>query len=55
MTQKSDNPCMSKFWLGRQDSNLFPDYGAALKDKSGQSPARRVARIPTRRRSLLKF
>ncbi len=41
--------------LGRQDSNLFPDYGTALKDKSGQSPVWRAARVPTRRRSLLIF
>ena len=41
--------------LGRQDSNLFPDYDTALKDKSGQSPVRLVARTPTRRRSLLRF
>ena len=44
-----------KIWLGRQDSNLFPDYGTALKDKLGQSPARLVARTPTRRGSLLRF
>ena len=44
-----------QIWLGRQDSNLFPDYSTALKDKLGQSPAWPVARTPTRRRSLLRF
>ena len=43
-----------KFWLGRQDSNLFPDYDIALKDKLGQSPARLVARTPTRRAATRK-
>ena len=43
-----------QIWLGRRDSNLFPDYGAALKDKSGQSPARLVARTPTRRTATRK-
>ena len=43
-----------KIWLGRQDSNLFPDYGTALKDKLGQSPARPVARTPTRRAATRK-
>lgn len=34
-----------QIWLGRQDSNLFPDYGygTTLKKKPGQSPVRRVA------------
>lgn len=41
--------------LGRQDSNLFPDYGAALKDKSEQSPVRRAGTLATRRRLLLRF
>ena len=44
-----------QIWLGRRDSNLFPDYDTALKDKSEQSPVRRVARVPTYRRSLLRF
>lgn len=43
-----------KIWLGRQDPNLFPDYGTALKDKLGQSPARPVARTPTRRAATRK-
>jgi|GEM_PF-5071569 len=43
-----------QIWLGRQDSNLFPDYGTALKDKLGQSPARLVARTPTRRTATRK-
>jgi len=34
-----------QIWLGRRDSNLFPDYGAALKDKSEQSPVRRAGTL----------
>lgn len=37
-----------KIWLGRQDPNLFPDYGTTLKKKPGQSPVRQVARAPNR-------
>ena len=44
-----------QIWLGRRDSNLFPDYSTALKGKSEQSPVRLVARTSTRRKSLLRF
>ena len=44
-----------QIWLGRRDSNLFPDYDTALKDKSGQSPVRRIGTLATCGRSLLKF
>ena len=43
-----------KIWLGRQDPNLFPDYGTTLKKKPGQSPVRQVARAPTRRATTRK-
>lgn len=43
-----------QIWLGQQDSNLFPGYGTTLKKKPGQSPARLVARTPTRRTATRK-